>query len=396
MIEQYKQVILNKFLDRYENSKCFKEQTPVKPHISLSPPKLFPFYGGEDDFEKFKAVNQAIEELQTDGLIRTVRVPHTELYKRLYVDLNHRDELYSLAGRMPKKAIHGKISAILDEFDGRHPILTAYCARQRELMQGNNKVEQFDGDLGQYRNVLMAAKEILSLTEETLRRNFSARVFGDSKLFEKELESKVKNILFTYGDYPDKEMVLEENQLIRNPQSVEIKGAGIVDYMDYSVNLLKMSGVHSISTESLRADVKSIQVVGCKGVITIENRTTFIDFKDNDYLVIYLGGFSNTLRRKFLKTIHEQNPDVPFHHWGDIDVGGFRILNHLRAKTGIPFQPFRMDVSTLEAYRQYAKPLTKFDTDQLQELVKQDGEFADVARYMLAYNCKLEQEAINL
>ena len=53
-----------------------------------------------------------------------------------------------------------------------------------------------------------------------------------------------------------------------------------------------------------------------------------------------------------------------------------------------------MDVNTLQAYSEYAKPLTENDRKRLEKL--RDGEFGDAVAYMLEHNCKLEQEALDI
>ena len=78
---------------------------------------------------------------------------------------------------------------------------------------------------------------------------------------------------------------------------------------------------------------------------------------------------------------------------GDIDAGGFYILLHLRRKTGVPFQPYKMDISTLKDNLLYTKKLTDNDRTRLGNLL--DSEFKDTISFMLENNCKLEQEALN-
>ena len=81
-------------------------------------------------------------------------------------------------------------------------------------------------------------------------------------------------------------------------------------------------------------------------------------------------------------------------HFGDIDAGGFYILQHLRNKTGIAFAPYCMDVKTLKANIQYTKKLTENDKKRLAVLA--ETEFGETVEFMLEHNCKLEQEAMDL
>ena len=81
-------------------------------------------------------------------------------------------------------------------------------------------------------------------------------------------------------------------------------------------------------------------------------------------------------------------------HFGDIDAGGFYILQHLRNKTGIEFVPYCMDMKTLKENLQYTKKLTENDKKRLSALA--ETEFGETVEFMLEHNCKLEQEAMDL
>jgi hypothetical protein len=63
-------------------------------------------------------------------------------------------------------------------------------------------------------------------------------------------------------------------------------------------------------------------------------------------VVIYLGGYHQLVRRRFLKLFE----GLRFWHWGDIDLGGFQIFVHLREQTGLEVELWRMDLETYEAY----------------------------------------------
>ena len=148
-----------------------------------------------------------------------------------------------------------------------------------------------------------------------------------------------------------------------------------------------------------------MQVLG-KRVVTVENLTTFHDYAGAEDFVIYLGGFHNRTKREFLMFLYEQNPNLEYRHFGDIDAGGFYILEHLKEKTGIPFLSMFMNVNTIKQYKEQSKTLTVKDRERIANLLnriesktKEDSsieDYSDVLHFMLDYNCKLEQEAINL
>lgn len=131
-------------------------------------------------------------------------------------------------------------------------------------------------------------------------------------------------------------------------------------------------------------------------VITIENLTTFFRFKRENSLIIYLGGYHNHIRRLLLQKIYEVFTTARYDHFGDIDAGGFRIYYHLKEKTGIPFNLYKMDLETLKMYEKYGKKLTENDRKRLKKLkdTKIEESERQCVDHMLKYNVKLEQECI--
>ena len=175
---------------------------------------------------------------------------------------------------------------------------------------------------------------------------------------------------------------LDENLLAEVIQESEnVK----VNFSVDAVNIKKaMEGIHSIS---VKADK----------VITVENLTTYHDCDEADAVYIYLGGYHNTSKQKLLELIYENNGDRAYYHEGDLDVYGFLILENLIAKTQIPFKPLLMDVETIERF--YRAGLYKSLTTRDRKMIdsKKDGQlsaYKDVLEYMLAFDCKVEQESI--
>ena len=123
-----------------------------------------------------------------------------------------------------------------------------------------------------------------------------------------------------------------------------MKGSGIISISGQTIDLSKLGGDIAISSSILK-DIEKISVIG-KRVITIENLTSFNTFSEDNTFALYLGGYHNTHRRNFIIQLFHDNPEAEFFHFGDIDAGGFYILMHLREKTGVPFLPYRMDIST--------------------------------------------------
>ena len=95
-----------------------------------------------------------------------------------------------------------------------------------------------------------------------------------------------------------------------------------------------------------------------------------------------------------IQKLAEDNPQVKWLHFGDIDPDGFLILENLKRGTGIRFKPYAMGIPELKEYRNYTKPLQKNDIAKAENLAGA-GLYRDTVLYMLQHNCKLEQEIIS-
>lgn len=390
MINRYEKEIINKLIDKYEKSKSFTGENKVNQKFSVKVSSLFTKYGDHSNYEVFQGVNEAIDNLMRKSFVMA-KANSAHVYNNVVLNVDTLTEIYKYVSRVPKKDINKSVLKLMENYKGRNEILDRYCLVQYERINTNRPIQFFNDDLIELENTLIAVEELLKVHRETFMRDFSVRVFKDSKLFE-GISPKVINLLYEYGDFAEKEQVLGDLNIIKNPTYINFKGAGSITIKGQRIDLTGLSSDIAISSIML-SDIDKIQVVG-KAIITIENLTSFHTFKDKDMFVIYLGGYHNSLRREFIKKMYQQNPNIDYFHFGDIDAGGFYILEHLKKQTGVDFKPFRMDTETLISYSEYTKPLTENDRDRLSRLI--NSEHSRVIKYMLENNCKLEQEAIDV
>lgn len=386
-MSSYELKILNSLIDKYERSKTFIEKNKVNQNFTCNVATLFPKYDDDSEFALFKEINDAINNLVDKKYISTVKRTNGT-YKSVCLNIEKINEIYIYLNRKPKKDIQSSLKEMLVSYLGNSEILDNFCNAQIRRIDNNKKVQFFEGSLDDYDDILKVLSFIENVEKETYQRDFSVKILGDSKKFE-TIKTKIVSILYEYGDFADKNTILEDLNIISNPGHVYFKGNGQIQLGDQVLDISKFNGDFALST-SLINDVKEIKVFG-DSIITIENLTTFNDFNNKDFFVIYLGGYHNKIRRDFIKKIYEFNSNKNFYHFGDIDAGGFYILKHLINKTGIKFMPFNMDIDTLIKYKKYCKKLTDNDRKRLNNLL--DSEFHDVVEYMLENDCKLEQEA---
>lgn len=380
--------ILNSLLDKYEKSRSFTGDNKVRQSFCLAIKTLFPKYEDQSDYEVFQRVNEEVDHLVRKQFI-SATINRARVCAKVCLIEDSLAGIYLYLNRLPKRQTNQTLLQLLEGYADRNAILSGFCQEQAARIRSNKPVAFFNEDLKAFENLLIALDEVMKIENETFVRDSSVQVFRDSKLFDK-LSSKVTSILFEYGDFPKREQVLKDLNLIKNPTYVNFKGAGVIELAGQRIDLNPLKGDLAISSAML-ADINRITITGTS-VMTVENLTSFHRIAAGDTLLIYLGGFHNRIRREFIKKIAAQNPDVYFFHFGDMDAGGFYIFEHLRQQTGIDFKPYKMDTETLERYLHLTKKLTENDRKRLEKL--QVGRFKDVVDYMLEHNCKLEQEAI--
>ena len=388
-MNRYKKEILAQLIDKYEGSRSFTGDNLKKQSFTVRPEKLFPKYNDSSDYDTYKSINDSVSELEEAGFVKAKREKNGVITS-VSLRTDGIEEIYAALNRTPKKELNAGLAELLRGYIGYNDILDRYCAEQLKRLESNKKAEHFDGDISAYKQLISALSVITDIEKETYERDFSAAVLRDSKAFE-GIKSKVVSILYSYGDFPEKETVLEELNIIRNPGHVFFKGDAEITIGGQTIDLGRLAGDIGLSSAML-GDVESIRLKTDK-VITIENLTTFNRFGDRSFFAIYLGGYHNRDRRLFIQKLYRMNPDAEYYHFGDTDAGGFYILLHLRNKTGVPFMPYKMDTATLRANLSYTKKLTDNDRKRLNALL--DSEFGETVSFMLENNCKLEQEALD-
>ncbi|MCR3955508.1 MAG: DUF2220 domain-containing protein [Gudongella sp.] len=388
MMGRYEKRILNELLDKYENSKSFKGTNKVNQRFKVRISNLFPRYEDHSDYDLFRAVNEEVDVLARKGFV-VPRVTGGGVIREVYLNVEVMEEVYSYINRVPRDDINARLEELISKYKGNGEILEEYLKDQLKRIGENRSVRFFSGDFEEFERILMAVRELEDLQGEQFIREFSVRLYKDSKAFG-QIQGKVESILYDYGDFPDKDEILGNLNLMRTPTYVNFKGSGKVSLSGQEIDLSRLDSDIAISS-SMLDKIESVQVFKGK-VITVENLTSFHRFMEEGYFVLYLGGFHNRVRRDFIRMLHDQNSEARFYHFGDIDAGGFLILEHLRRTTGIKIIAYNMDLDTLKKYEKMGKPLTENDRKRLGKL--REGQFREIVEYMLENNVKLEQEAI--
>lgn len=395
--------VINLLLNKYEESKTFQGTNQRKQQFAVVIEDRFPRYKDDADYDYFIEMNDSLYELEEKNYIQIEKNENSTIH-RVTLNQDSLEQCYQYVSRKSKAETNTWLFGVWQQYELEKTIyepLNKYIRTQRKKQQENKKIEFYDGSQENYIDVLKAVKAVLENEEEIFVRDFSIAVFRDSKRVS-QLESKISSLLYAYGDFEEKDSVMEECGIVKTPTYVMVKGNVVINLHGQVLNLSRIDGDIAMSTVSLK-ELESIKVLGNR-VVTIENLTSFHDYHNRGDCVIYLGGFHNRTKRKFIQFLYSQNQQAQYYHFGDIDAGGFYILEHLKRKTGIAFRSLYMDKETLLSHIKDTKKLTKndrlrlqrFRDEQLQRKSRGEmaGDYLEVIDCMLEMGCKLEQEAV--
>lgn len=387
-------------LDVYENSVTYKGQNIKNQSFAIKPEKIFYEYNGDytdqDEVNQFNREMQSLMEFEFVILDYERGIP---VISKIKLNTNSINEIYSVLKREDITVKRNREIKMYTQYMGVHDIMDAFCKSQVERLN-DYKDAKYTSDIAI--NILKLLKYVLGNNSDIMERELSVEVLGDTKLFEKSYKSRICSIIEEYGeleldlsilDKKEKEKaILEEYQVFSNPSYIFFKGNVDIHYVDGNSISVTPDNPIAILSEAI-ARIEMIKV-NSNRIVTVENLTSYNRINDNKSTFIYLSGYHNTAKQRFLKKIAENNGGVSWFHFGDIDPDGYYILKNLVEKTGIAFVPLYMDVQQLINCKQYCKPLEKNDMVKANSLLKFHF-YDEVMEFMLANNCKLEQEIIS-
>ncbi|MGL5435360.1 MAG: Wadjet anti-phage system protein JetD domain-containing protein [Lachnospiraceae bacterium] len=399
---QYDKKILNDLLDSYEKSLLFTGKNKVNIRISFPfTVKRVPEYFDESSLV-YEELHIKLRELEQKGFIHIVWKRENHIVGKVILQESQVEEIYRFLKRKPKADSVGNTLQLLDDISVTciTPVCSSFigwlCARIREDEPVKEYIDLAQPD--KTRQLLQALCHIEENKDGCYIREFSIRHFGDSKVLE-PLLGLIGKVMRRFGSRfaeMDIYAILAEYFIYHTPNYIYIKGdRGGLQFADSCIDLGVLKQGVGISGEDLPF-MKFFGTEQIIKVITIENLTTFFSWQEPDSILIYLGGYHNSVRRDLLRLLYDRLPHARYLHFGDIDAGGFEIYEDLCNKTGIPFQPYNMNLKILKEYEQYAKKLTLNDRKRIEEMRRQKREcvYRDVLNYMLEQDVKLEQECI--
>ncbi len=387
--------LLNKLLDKYENSKLSRGGTQVNRKITLTTKDdVLSSYNGYDSYKYTDKNNASIERLEKFGFIQAEF--EGDVFKSLTLNIDSVNEVYKYLHRPSPAEENAKVLEVLSKYRFNNFVADFISDIRQSIEEKYTYPKSFFNDAKQLDLILKTLQSLFLLDKETKIRDFSTHYLGDSKTFEL-IEGKVIKILRKYASLEDltDEEVLESFNLGKNSSYVLLKNKLRFRINKSLIDLDELGFEFSLSDEMIKKI--EFEPGDLTKVITVENLTSFYELKEKDALVIYLAGFHNHTKQKLLVKLYEAFPKAEYLHFGDIDAGGFWILVNLRAKTGIPIKPYKMGIEELKSNFGNLKKLTPNDKERLNKMLNEEAfiEFKETIQFMLDNDVKLEQEILD-
>lgn len=234
-------------------------------------------------------------------------------------------------GVVPRWEVIANAREDFANFRGAHPILDDVLDCWRRGVQARNTRPGNTADWLDAITIVDFCRQSGEL--EIPVRRLSAHRLDDTKRIEK-LSSLIDAVLQSDLSTPvrDQEEIFSELGLIKYPQTVLISGCIDVVIDGITVQIPRpYLGLPPLSVTDFLLHAQPAFV------LTIENLQSFHEFvatmpTDASAIVLYTGGMpSPSWTRLYGLLLKSVNPEIPLLHWGDIDLGGFRIAGHVAA-----------------------------------------------------------------
>jgi hypothetical protein len=397
----WEEKILVYLVDNYRRSKKDTGDNKTNRRTQVKPEKFYKKYQANDgDFDVITAINHTVAELCRIGFLTYDQEKFGTLLQCIYLVDEQieqvEDYLHRKYAFIPKGMKKDDVKNTIAKYHYLSEICGMECDRLQKELDGN----KIPNDYENLPKILDAVAFIENNRTELFIREVSTKVYGDSKYFEENTLVQVCQMLRKYKNKPcntDELMdeILSDYMIKKEPQKFSIKGNFILSIDGKELDF-------SVFPDGIELDTNSLKKIDCIKIetqkfMTIENRTSYLRYSSPDTVTFYLGGYANRFQRDFIKKVYNDNPNIEFLHFGDIDAGGFWIHHNLCEITGINFKTFCMSKDELsqKQYERCLHRLTNNDTVRLQEL-KEMRVYADTVQYMLQHNVKMEQEIISL
>ena len=402
-------VILNRLLDKYENSKHLSEPGTSTRRVMLRiEKKELPEYLYEDAAIR-DSYNEAALELEKQHLVQLKWVKGCPVLSAVILCLDRIIPCYAAAERVHPRVRAKQVSdAVRIALAGvAVPWIMAWkedvCKSADEQMKVPAFCKKDDASL---RDLLGALRGYAALSGSITMRAFSSRCFSDTKYFERN----VRDLFLTIARKYDTELALacDENKLgereqlaflgiYARPELYELAGNCTIQTSQGSICI--GAAPYGLALPSTLVDfIMEIDLTAIRSITFIENKTNYDAYvmseKQPEELVVYHGGFLSPKKKRLIASIaHAASETTKIRFWADIDTGGFRVFRHLQEL--IPsLTPMRMSGEFVDSFHEYGLARSEEYLSSLR-IDMENGKyplFQDAIEQILDYGVTIEQE----
>ena len=402
-------VILNRLLDKYENSKHLSEPGTSTRRVMLRiEKKELPEYLYEDAAIR-DSYNEAALELEKQHLVQLKWVKGCPVLSAVILCLDRIIPCYAAAERVHPRVRAKQVSdAVRIALAGvAVPWIMAWkedvCKSADEQMKVPAFCKKDDASL---RDLLGALRGYATLSGSITMRAFSSRCFSDTKYFERN----VRDLFLTIARKYDTELALacDENKLgereqlaflgiYARPELYELAGNCTIQTSQGSICI--GAAPYGLALPSTLVDfIMEIDLTAIRSITFIENKTNYDAYvmseKQPEELVVYHGGFLSPKKKRLIASIaHAASETTKIRFWADIDTGGFRMFRHLQEL--IPsLTPMRMSGEFVDSFHEYGLARSEEYLSSLR-IDMENGKyplFQDAIEQILDYGVTIEQE----
>lgn len=402
-------VILNRLLDKYENSKHLSEPgTSTRRDMLRIEKKELPEYLYEDAAIR-DSYNEAALELEKQHLVQLKWVKGCPVLSAVMLCLDRIIPCYAAAERVHPRVRAKQVSdAVRIALAGvAVPWIMAWkedvCKSADEQMKVPAFCKKDDASL---RDLLGALRGYAALSGSITMRAFSSKCFSDTKYFERN----VRDLFLTIARKYDTELALacDENKLgereqlaflgiYARPELYELAGNCTIQTSQGSICI--GAAPYGLALPSTLVDfIMEIDLTAIRSITFIENKTNYDAYvmseKQPEELVVYHGGFLSPKKKRLIASIaHAASETTKIRFWADIDTGGFRMFRHLQEL--IPsLTPMRMSGEFVDSFHEYGLARSEEYLSSLR-IDMENGKyplFQDAIEQILDYGVTIEQE----
>ena len=400
-MHNYEEKMLTMLVELYRKSKKDSGTGIINRRTQIKPTKLYAEYRQLDgDLDEINGINDAAAVLQENGFLTYEMNGFSNEIAAIYlIDGKIEEAERYLTEQYGYESKHEKIKqveGIIKRYSGYSPVADSECAKLRASLDKNTVPKNY-----MQTEEILKALIFIERNERLLYvREASMLIYGSSKYFEENTMDAVCGLLRKYHGRTCEEHelsseILGEYHIVAERQKICLKGNIALVKKGRTIEL----GVFRNGVEFYADELDGIEciVVRDRQLMTVENKTSYLRCHDEKTSYFYLGGYANRFQREFLRKVFDDNPEIAYLHFGDIDAGGFYIHENLCRITGIPFGLWRMSKEELQDVR-YADCLLKLSANDRKRLkmLAEHEIYRDVIRYMLEEGVKLEQEIVSL